>query len=117
MPLVFSGFQEGAGAERYQCFGKRDTLVYMLYRKEKGTNLTTIKIELPDEQAEALKAKAAAEGLSVEDWLRRRVEQETRLRKGRYSRTELVEKCDPTAPLSNEDREWLDSPSVGREAL
>lgn len=28
-------------------------------------------IELPDEQAEALKAKAAAEGLSLEAWLNR----------------------------------------------
>ena len=27
-------------------------------------------IELPDEQAEALKAKAAAQGLSLEDWFK-----------------------------------------------
>ncbi len=79
--------------------------------------MTTIKIDLPDEQAAALKAKAAAEGMTVEDWLRHRVEQETRPRKGRYSLSELVAQCDPTAPLSNEDREWLDSPPVGREAL
>ena len=28
-------------------------------------------IEIPDEQAAALKAKAAAEGLSLEEWLKR----------------------------------------------
>ncbi|MGA3185704.1 MAG: hypothetical protein ABSF22_01215 [Bryobacteraceae bacterium] len=33
-------------------------------------------IEIPDEQAEALKAKAAAEGLSLEAWLKRLAEQE-----------------------------------------
>ena len=57
--------------------------------------MTTIKIELPDDYAEALKAKAAAEGLSLEDWFRRRAEQEIRPRKGRYTLAELVEQCDP----------------------
>jgi hypothetical protein len=33
-------------------------------------------IELPDEQAAALKAKAAAEGLSLEAWLQKLAEQE-----------------------------------------
>jgi len=33
-------------------------------------------IQLPDEQAEALKAKAAAAGLSLEDWLSRLAEAE-----------------------------------------
>ena len=33
-------------------------------------------IELPDEQAAALKAKAAAEGLSLEAWLQKPAEQE-----------------------------------------
>ena len=79
--------------------------------------MTTIKIELPDEQAAALKAKAAAEGVSLEDWFRRRADQEIRPRKGRYTLAELVEQCDPNAPLSAEDREWMDSPAVGREAL
>lgn len=30
--------------------------------------MMTLKIELPDEQAAALRAKAAAQGLSLEDW-------------------------------------------------
>ncbi|MDX1983316.1 MAG: hypothetical protein SFV51_23800 [Bryobacteraceae bacterium] len=33
-------------------------------------------IELPDEQVVALKAKAAAQGLSLEAWLRRLAEEE-----------------------------------------
>jgi antitoxin component of MazEF toxin-antitoxin module len=79
--------------------------------------MTTIKIELPDDQAAALKAKAEAEGLSLEDWFRRRADQEIRPRRSRYTLDELVEQCDPEAPLSAEDREWMDSPAVGREAL
>ncbi len=35
-------------------------------------------IEIPDEQAEALKAKAASEGLSLEDWLKKLAEQPLR---------------------------------------
>jgi plasmid stability protein len=34
-------------------------------------------IELPDEQAAALKAKAAAAGLSLEEWLQKLAEQES----------------------------------------
>ena len=30
---------------------------------------------------------------------------------------ELLAQCDPNAPLSAEDRAWLDAPAVGREAL
>ena len=79
--------------------------------------MTTVKIELPDEQAAALKAKAEAQGLTIEDWFRLRADQEIRPRKGRYTLAELVEQCDPKAELSDEDREWIDSPAVGREAL
>ena len=79
--------------------------------------MTTIKIDLPDDQAAALRAKAAAEGMTLEDWFRRRADLETRPRKGRYTLAELVDQCDPQAPMSEEDREWLDSPPFGREAL
>jgi len=34
-------------------------------------------IQIPDEQAAALKAKAAAEGLTLEEWLRKLAEPET----------------------------------------
>jgi hypothetical protein len=36
--------------------------------------MTTIQIELPDEQAAALKAKLSEQGLSVEEWVRNLVE-------------------------------------------
>jgi hypothetical protein len=79
-------------------------------------------IQLPDEQAAALKARAAALGLTLEDWLGRLAAAETsaspiRPRKGRYNLAELVSQCDPTVPLSDEDRAWLEEPRLGREAL
>ena len=79
-------------------------------------------IQLPDEQALALEAKAAAEGLTLEDWLGKLAATEApagqaRPRKGRYNLAELMAQCDLNAPLSAEDRAWLDAPAVGREAL
>jgi hypothetical protein len=37
--------------------------------------MTTIKIDLPDDQAAALRAQAASQGLSLEEWLRTLAEQ------------------------------------------
>ena len=37
--------------------------------------MTTVKIDLPDDQAAALRAKAAAQGLSLEEWFRALAEQ------------------------------------------
>jgi hypothetical protein len=79
-------------------------------------------IRLPDEQAAALTAKAAAQGLTLADWLGKLATAETpvghaRPRKGRYSLAELMAECDPNAALTAEDRAWLDDPAVGREAL
>ncbi len=81
-----------------------------------------ISIQLPDDQAAALMAKAAALGLTLEDWLRNLAATEApvaseRPRKGRYSLAELIAQCDLDAPVSAEDRAWLDAPAVGREAL
>jgi hypothetical protein len=75
-------------------------------------------IELSDEQAAALKAKAAAQGLTLEAWLQKlaAVEAPARLRKNRYSLSELMALCDLDAPLSAEDSAWLDVPPGGREA-
>jgi antitoxin ChpS len=78
-------------------------------------------IQLSDEQAEALKAIAAAQGLTLEAWLERLAAVETptgqvRPRKGQYKLSELIAKCDLNAPLSAEDRAWLEAPTVGREA-
>jgi hypothetical protein len=82
-------------------------------------SMTTVTIDLPDQQAAALQAKAAAAGLTLEAWLMRLAEAEVRTgrKKGRYSLAELMQQCDQDAPLSDEDREWIDAPPIGREAL
>ena len=78
-------------------------------------------IQLPDEQAAALAANAAAQGLSLADWLGKLAAAEAPTgysrRKGRYSLAQLIAECDPNAALTPEDRAWLDAPAVGREAL
>ena len=76
-------------------------------------------IDLSDEQAAVLKAKAAALGLTLEAWLQKLADAEApaaRPRKDRYRLSELIAECDLNAPLSAEDRAWLDAPAVGREA-
>ena len=35
----------------------------------------------------------------------------------RYTLSELVAQCNPRKRLSREEREWIDAPPVGREAL
>ncbi len=35
----------------------------------------------------------------------------------RYTLDELLAQCDETAELTDEDREWLDAPAVGRELI
>src|SRR5437016_4303828 len=72
-------------------------------------------IELSDEQAAALRAKAAAQGLTLEAWLETLAA--TTPPESRYRLAELIAQCDSNAPLSSEDRAWLDDPPVGREAL
>ena len=37
--------------------------------------------------------------------------------KQRYSLNELLAQCDPDAPMSAEDRAWLDAAPVGKELL
>jgi hypothetical protein len=64
-------------------------------------------IELPDDQAAALRARAAAQGLTLEGWFEK------------LSRAELpVDQSRPqkSRPLSAEDRAWMDAPAIGREA-
>ena len=74
-------------------------------------------IQLSDEQGAALKAKAAAQGLTLEAWLQKLALEagQTRPRQGRYHLSELVAQCDVNAPLSAEDRAWMDTPAAGRE--
>ena len=75
-------------------------------------------IELSDEQAAALKAKAAEQGLTLESWLQKLAafEAPVRHRKNRYNLSELIAQCDPNVPLSAEDSAWLNAATVGREA-
>jgi antitoxin component of MazEF toxin-antitoxin module len=75
-------------------------------------------IELSDEQAAALKAKAAEQGLTLEAWLQKlaAVDPPVLSRKNRYSLSELMAQCDLAVPLSAEDSAWLNAPAVGREA-
>ena len=75
-------------------------------------------LQIPDDQAAALQARAAAEGLTLEAWLRKlaATTDEPGSRRGRYNLADLVSQCDTTAPLSEEDQAWLDAPSFGREA-
>lgn len=35
----------------------------------------------------------------------------------RYSLEELLAQCDPHAEISEEGREWIDAPTVGKELL
>ncbi len=75
-------------------------------------------IQIPDDQAAALEAKAAAQGLTLEAWLQNLAGlAEPQRAKGRYNLADLIAQCDPTAPLSEEDRAWLNEPDVGREAI
>ena len=39
------------------------------------------------------------------------------LQRPRYTLDELLTQCDPTAPRSNEDREWLENTPAGGELI
>ena len=75
-------------------------------------------IELSDEQAAALAARAAARGLSLEAWLKELAADDAPVRprqRSRYMLAELMSQCDLSVPLSEEDHTWLDAPAVGSE--
>ena len=76
-------------------------------------------LQIPDEQAAALRARAAEQGLTLEAWLQKLagLDLVSAKREGKYRLADLMAQCDSSAPLSDEDREWIDSPTVGREAL
>lgn len=83
---------------------------------ERESSLMTL-LQIPDDQAAALQARAAAQGLTLDAWLRRLAGLETpRPHKGRYILADLVQQCDLTVPLSDEDKVWLNTTDVGREA-
>ena len=81
-----------------------------------------VTIELSNEQASALQAKASAQGLTLETWFQKLAAAEApivtpRPRRSRYLLTELIEQCDSAALMQDEDRTWLNGPAVGREFL
>ncbi len=85
--------------------------------------MATVRIDLPDQQAAKLTARATAQGLSLEDWFKKLAEQEIQATQSsaaksrRYSLAELVQQCERQAQRSMENDEWLEGPSTGREAL
>jgi hypothetical protein len=53
----------------------------------------TLTISLSDEQATALQAKAAAEGLSLEEWLQKLAEQEAPVEKPMQAAADIILSC------------------------
>jgi antitoxin component of MazEF toxin-antitoxin module len=79
-------------------------------------------IQLSDEKTALIAAKAAAQGLTVEDWLGELAARETPAaespsRRRRYRLAELLAQSDPNAELTFEDRVWLGDAPVGRKAI
>jgi hypothetical protein len=93
----------------------------MHYSETKAWSAMNVTIELSDEQAAALAAKAAAMGLSLEAWFQKLARDETqnpkKSGKNRYNLSDLLRQCDPSVPLSTDDQAWLDAPATGREAI
>lgn len=74
----------------------------------------SVMLAIPPAILELLHLQAGARvGVSV-DHGRLIIEPEPR---PRYSLEELLARCDPTAERTEEEREWLDAPAVGREIL
>jgi hypothetical protein len=66
-------------------------------------------IELPDQQAKALKAKAAAQGLTLEAWLRRLAEESSPLTSSRAAAARILElqKCVKPDPEDRTLRDYI----------
>ena len=78
-------------------------------------------LQIPDEQVAALRARAADEGLTLEAWIAKMSGFSTsgteRIQRKRYKLEDLLAQCDPSAPRTGEDRDWLDAPRAGREII
>lgn len=73
----------------------------------------SVMLAVPPAILDLLELKPGASvGIGVEDG-RLIVER----RKRKYTLAELLAQCDPDAPFSEEDLEWLNSPPVGRELI
>ena len=56
--------------------------------------MTTLHINLSDDRAATLAAKAAAQGMTLEDWITRKLADEAPMRKPPYHLSELMKECD-----------------------
>jgi antitoxin ChpS len=74
----------------------------------------SIMMVVPPAILDQLQLKAGAAVALVVDGQRLIVEPP---RKPRYTLEELLAQCDPDAPLSDEDRAWINSAPAGRELL
>ena len=74
----------------------------------------SVMLAVPPAVLDMLHLRAGATVALVVDSGRLIVEPQPRRR---YTLDELLAQCDPTAELTQEDREWLDAPPVGRELL
>ena len=74
----------------------------------------SVMLAVPPAMLDQLRLKAGATvGLAVEG---ERLILQPQIRP-RYTLDELLAKCDFSQPLTQEDREWIDAPPVGRELL
>ncbi len=74
----------------------------------------SVMLAVPPAVLDMLQLRAGATVALVVDSGRLIVEPQPR---HRYTLDELLAQCDPTAEPTQEDREWLDAPPVGRELL
>ncbi|MEJ7607734.1 MAG: hypothetical protein WKF37_16040 [Bryobacteraceae bacterium] len=69
--------------------------------------MTTVKIDIPDQQAAALSAKAAAQGMTLENWFQKVAEKEAgrpdahKAHRPKGSTAASLKKCASCAPPSN----------------
>lgn len=74
----------------------------------------SIMLAIPPAVLDILQLRAGATVALVVDSGRLIVEPQSRRR---YTLDELLAQCDQMAEVTQEDREWLDSPPVGKELL
>lgn len=67
---------------------------------------------------EALRTKAAEQGLTLEAWLQELAQKSmSSTRRGRYRLADLIAGFDPGVPRTEEDRAWLNDAPVGNEGM
>jgi len=75
--------------------------------------MTTLHVNLSDDRAATIAAKAEAQGMTLADWRVGKLAAEAPIRKPHYRLSELMQECDVEAFPSEEDHAWLCSGSAG----